>query len=200
MHRILSKNDSFTKARTEYEQAESNLDELLTKVRAAHAKHEASKQAALDKGEVYAPPLEPIPSLEVEEHVRNRKTATSREYARVIRELAQSLRVEFQAEQDALLAKALTTPAGRLQPIADELGSLLDAWAYVDDVVNALMHQRDTISREVPAGPAVAVLDVLAAATGQRSLIEARQLVTAAAVEEQARREQLARIGDRDRR
>jgi hypothetical protein len=194
MHRILSKNSGFTKARTEYEQAERNLDELVAKVRAAHTKHEASKKAALDKGEVYAPPLEPIPSREVEEHVRNRKIGTAREYARVVRELAQPLRVEFQAEQDALLAKALTTPAGGLQPIADELSSLLDAWAYVDDVADALVHQRDTISRDVPEGPAVAVLDVLAAATGERSLIEARALTTAASEEERVRREQLARI------
>lgn len=200
MHPVLANDPKFSGALSDYQQSVDVLEGMLERVAVAHREHEALKFEVMSRGEVFAPPLVPIVTAEVEEFVRKRVAEMAHEYVRRARAEAQRLREAMEARQAELLAKALKTSAGGLDPIAAELTSLLDSWGYLDGLVNTPPGLRDRASRDVVAGEPISVHDVLAAATGERSLVEARSLVTAAAEAERERREQLARTGDRVRR
>jgi hypothetical protein len=95
--------------------------DLQARSDAAHAEFEAARQAALDRGEVHSPPLEPVASSEVRHHLASREQIAEDAFASALTGSAVRLAPALAAREAEVLATAAETKPSALGPLVEEV-------------------------------------------------------------------------------
>lgn len=124
MHAIVTEDPTVAAAMAVVAEAKEQADDMRRLSAEAHAAYEREKRAALDRGEVHSPPLLPVASREVKEHLETRLTSAMLALEQVYGRLAPQLVARLEARERELLAKAVTVKVRELEPIVAEIRTL----------------------------------------------------------------------------
>ncbi|MCU1624247.1 MAG: hypothetical protein JWL79_3092 [Frankiales bacterium] len=151
MHDLYHRHPRIKAAEHQLAEAKSASADLTARSDAAIAKHEQAKQEALDRGEVLAPVLEPIPSREVRGRADRQIAAAEAPLDRARAEIAVELSQQLEQREAEILEQATSTPVGDLGPLLNEVNQLLMTKRLL-----AGSYRR--VSRAQGSGPAAAVV------------------------------------------
>jgi hypothetical protein len=125
LHDLYHQHPRIKSALKELDSAKAASEDLLVRSAAAVEKHEREKREALDRGEVFAPVLGPIPSKEVRERAARQVDAAEASLDKVMAEIAVELSQQLEQREAEILEQATSTNVGDLGPLLDEVNSLL---------------------------------------------------------------------------
>ena len=164
MHPIVTDDPQVKAAASRLDEALGHLSDMLAKVEAAQAEHEAKVVKALDQGEAYAPKLEPIATDAAKRHLYRRVEEATRALTEVLGEAGPRLGPALREQETDVLARARVTAVQDLSALLGELQSLQATAAILASPRAA--HRWVTADRPDRAGDASLTDLVQAAMTG----------------------------------
>jgi hypothetical protein len=176
LHDLYHQHPRIEFAQQEIDSAKAASEDLLARSAAAIEKHEREKREALDRGEVFAPVLGPIPSKEVRERAARQVDAAEASLDKAMAEIAVELSQRLEQREAEILEQATHTTVADLGPLLDEVNELLATKSLLaGSYRRALRAQAAGPGRTpavvAPAKSQASLSDLVAAATAGSSLL-----------------------------